>query len=80
MANDHMVPDEGLFTALQRRSMNKEIIILLGSADLMLLPLLQASLLPQPTCVQRDGAIRFHRPGLSEADRNIPMDEPSWHE
>lgn len=35
--------DEGLFSALQRRSMNKEIILLLGSADLMFLPLLQAS-------------------------------------
>ena len=43
--------DEGLFSALQRRSMNREIILLLGSADLMLLPLLQVG--------ESEAAIKF---------------------
>ena len=33
--------DDGLFAALEARSLHKEIILLLGSADLMLIPLLQ---------------------------------------
>ena len=35
------IPDEGLFKALELRAAHKEIILLLGSADLMLVPLLQ---------------------------------------
>ena len=37
----HAYADTGLFAALEARSLYKEIILLLGSSDLMLIPLLQ---------------------------------------